>query len=359
MKKRIVPMLLVTALLTMLLPAHALAANVTTVNTEAELRDAVAGASDAVTIELGADIYLQTTIVVEEGKNVTLDLKGHAITVYKNEGTGRSLYAVDNYGTFTLMDSVGTGSITARGLENLGQGVMVINSGKIVSCDTNGGAAVWNEANLTINGGTFETVHIGSPSDATGVGCVNNSGKALITGGTFHDVNRRTYAIISNNAIEITPASEGAVQVFGAHGALAVDAGTAVVNGGTYESSDFYGLYVSNDGVGTDPQQAAVTVNGGTFIGKSYSVWVGSDYNNPVNSTIAIHGGSFEQPLNSQANTREGAIAVYGGEFAQPVAEEHLADGISVAALEKADTTKSVSYTHLYLLSYSTSSFIY
>lgn len=72
-------MLLVTALLTMLLPAHALAANVTTVNTEAELRDAVAGASDAVTIELGADIYLQTTIVVEEGKNVTLDLKGHVV----------------------------------------------------------------------------------------------------------------------------------------------------------------------------------------------------------------------------------------------------------------------------------------
>lgn len=339
-KRKIVPLLLAASLFAALLPAHALAADATTVKTEAELRAAVQNASGASTIQLGADIYLEATVQVEAGKSITLDLNGHAITVYKNEGTGRSLYAFDNYGTFTLMDSVGTGSITARGVENLGEGVMVINGGKIVSCDANGGAAVWNEADLTINGGTFETVHVGSPSDQYGVGCVNNSGKALITGGVFHDVNRRTYAIISNNQIEITPQSEGAVKVFGAHGALAVDAGTAVVNGGRFESSDFYGLYVSNDGVGTDPQQAAVTVNGGTFTGKSYSVWVGSDYNNPVNSTIAIQGGSFEKPLNSQENAREGAIAVSGGEFSQPVAQEHLADGISVASLDKADTTK-------------------
>ena len=308
-KRKIVPLLLAASLFAALLPAHALAADAKTVKTEAELRSAVENASGATTIKLGENIYLEATLRVEAGQDITLDLNGHAITVYKNEGTGRSLYAVDNYGTFTLMDSVGTGSITARGVENLGQGVMVINGGKIVSCDANGGAAVWNEANLTINGGTFETVHIGSPSDSTGVGCVNNSGKALITGGTFHDVNRRTYAIISNNEIEITPQSEGAVKVFGAHGALAVDAGTAVVNGGT-------------------------------FTGKSYSVWVGSDYNNPVNSSIAIKGGSFEKPLNSQNNAREGAIAVSGGEFAQPVAEEHLVDGISVASLQKADTAK-------------------
>ena len=339
-KRKIVSLLLAASLFAALLPAHALAADAKTVKTEAELRSAVEDASGATTIKLGENIYLEATLRVEAGQDITLDLNGHAITVYKNEGTGRSLYAVDNYGTFTLMDSVGTGSITARGVENLGQGVMVINGGKIVSCDANGGAAVWNEANLTINGGTFETVHVGSPSDSVGVGCVNNSGKALITGGTFYDVNRRTYAIISNNEIEITPQSEGAVKVFGAHGALAVDAGTAVVNGGSYDSSDFYGLYVSNDGVGTDPQQAAVTVNGGTFSGKSYSVWVGSDYNNPVNSTIAIKGGSFEKPLNSQNNAREGAIAVSGGEFLQPVSEEHLVDGISVASLQKADTAK-------------------
>ena len=229
-KRKIVPLLLAASLFAALLPAHALAADATTVKTEAELRSAVENASGATTIKLGENIYLEATLRVEAGQDITLDLNGHAITVYKNEGTGRSLYAVDNYGTFTLMDSVGTGSITARGVENLGQGVMVINGGKIVSCDANGGAAVWNEANLT--------------------------------------------------------------------------------------------------------------VNGGTFTGKSYSVWVGSDYNNPVNSSIAIKGGSFEKPLNSQNNAREGAIAVSGGEFAQPVAEEHLVDGISVASLQKADTAK-------------------
>lgn len=55
--------------------------------------------------------------------------------------------------------------------------------------------------------------------------------------------------------------------------------------------------------------QAAVTVNDGTFDGKSYSVWVGSDYNNPVNSTIAIKGGTFLKALNRQDVSRPNAIS--------------------------------------------------
>ena len=203
-----------------------------------------------------------------------------------------------------------------------------IESGTIVSVDANGGACIWNEADVTVKGGTFTTEFVGTPSDEFGPGCLNNSGTALVTGGTFHNVNHRIYAIISNTgSIEITPAEGSEVKVFGAHGGLGVDGGTAVVNGGTYSSSDFYGLYVSNDGLGADPMQAAVTVNGGTFDGKSYSVWVGSDYNNPVNSTIAIKGGTFRKDLNRQSVSRHNALQVSGGTFAKPVDLSYCADG--------------------------------
>lgn len=294
-----------------------------------DLQAAFTAAAKGETVKLLVNLHLTETVRVEAGNNTVFDLNGKEITVYKDESSGRSLYAFDNYGTFTLMDSAGTGSITARGIQNLGDGVLTVNSGKIISCDSNGGAAIWNEATAYINGGEFTTVFVGTPSDNVGIGCLNNSGTAFVTGGTFNDVNRRTYAIISTGEIEITPAEGKEVTVFGAHGALAVDSGTAVVNGGNYSSSEYYGLYVSNDGLGEDPLEAAVTVNGGTFSGKSYSVWVGSDYNDPVNSTIAITGGVFEKPLNAQDVARDGAIAVSGGTFFEAVPEEYLAEGIA------------------------------
>lgn len=279
------------------------------------IQDAVDAAGKGDVVTLIGDVNLTETVNVAEGKDITLDLNGKKITVYKDESAGRSLYAINNYGTFTLMDSVGNGSITARGIQNLENGNMTVESGKIIACDTNGGACIWNEANVVINGGTFETLHVGTANDNVGIGCLNNSGTALVTGGTFNDVNKRTYAIISTGHIEITPAEGKTVTVNGAHGALAVDSGTAVVNGGSYTSTDYYGLYVSNDGRGEDPMIAAVTVNDGTFIGKAYSVWIGSDYNDPVNSTIQINGGTYEKPINTQENTRENAIIVYGGTF--------------------------------------------
>ena len=292
--------------------------------------------------DLTGDLAVPGTVPVKEGQAIVFDLNGRTMeTALQREG--RHYYAIDNYGTLTIKDSSAgqTGTIRARGVQNLGNGKLTIEGGTIVSVDANGGACVWNEADVTIAGGTFTTEFVGTPSDSSGPGCLNNSGTALVTGGTFHNVNRRTYAIISNmGAIEITPAKGAEVKVFGAHGGLGVDGGTAVVNGGSYSSSDFYGLYVSNDGLGADPMQAAVTVNDGTFDGKSYSVWVGSDYNNPVNSTIAIKGGTFLKALNRQDVSRPNAIQVSGGTFSTAVPEEFCTAGY--ASKQNADGTYSV-----------------
>ena len=330
MKRKLLAMLIALAMSISLLPVTALAdgEDVAQVGdtTYATLADAFANA-DGKTVKLLTDVYLDNVIEIPEGKTITFDLNGNDITVDKDESTGRSLYAINNFGQFTLLDPVGGGSITARGIQNVGNGVMTIESGEIIACDANGGGAIWNEATLTVNGGTFKTTYVGTPNDQYGPCCLNNQGTVLITGGTFESVNRRAYAIISTGILTITPSEGKEVTVSGAHGGLAVDSGTAVVNGGSYVSTEYYGLYVSNDGKGLDPMTAAVTVNGGTFEGKSYSVWVGSDYNNPVNSSVAIYGGVFKNPLNAQSNARENAIVVYSGSFSTKPDEKYIADG--------------------------------
>lgn len=292
----------------------------------ATLEEAFAAAKNGDTITLLSDVELSSTIVIKDVMNVTLDLNGKKLsTTTKTGDATRHYYAIDNYGKFTLRDSSAkqSGEIRARGIENLGTGTMTIESGKIVAIDANGGAAIWNNANLTINGGTFVAEHVGASSDQYGPGCVYNNGTLTINGGTFTSANKRTYAIVSKaGTVTITPADGKNVTISGAHGGLGIDGGTAIINGGSYASSDYYGLYVSND-AGT----ADVTVNGGTFTGKKYSVLIGSDGSSSVTSTLKIKGGTFDMPIHAQENTIDGAIAISGGKFKFKVDDKYFANG--------------------------------
>lgn len=341
MKQRPVRKLLALVLSLLLVLAFtpaAFAAEISVADEQA-LHDAVANSTAGDVIKLTASFQLTKSVEIPADKNVVLDLNGQSITVTKDESSGRSLYAVYNNGTFTLRDSVGTGSITARGIQNNETGTMVIDSGKIVACDENGGACVWNLGNVTVNGGYFTTTFVGTPSDTYGIGCLNNqpSGTALITGGEFIDVNRRTYSVSSTGHIEITPSAGKSITISGAHGGLAIDAGTAIVNGGTFSSTDFYALYVSNDGVSTDPNEAVVTVNGGDFTGKTYSVWVGSDVNVAVNSTVEINDGSFHNPIHAQDNAdQQNAFDIKGGHYSEQVDEVWLDENVAQVSLDSA-----------------------
>jgi hypothetical protein len=291
------------------------------------LADAVAAAENGQTIKMINDEYLESTVEITAGKTIILDLNGKEITVSStNTGANnqRSLYAIDNYGNLTIKDTStsGNGKIVARGIENLENGVLTMDSGTIESCDRNGGAAIWNEATLEMNGGTLLATYAGAAVGSSGPGCLNNSGTATINHGTFTSQSTRCYAINSSGDITINDAT-----VSGVHGGLAINGGTAVINDGTYESQNYYGLYVSNDGTGTDPETAQVTVNGGEFTGNTKSVLIGSDVNNPVNSTIEINDGTFNQPITVQSGIEEAGIEVKGGSFATQVPEEYCAEG--------------------------------
>lgn len=154
--------------------------------------------------DLTGDLAVPGTVPVKEGQTIVFDLNGRTMeTALQREG--RHYYAIDNYGTLTIKDSSAgqTGTIRARGVQNLGNGKLTIEGGTIVSVDANGGACVWNEADVTIAGGTFTTEFVGTSSDSSGPGCLNNSGTALVTGGTFlKALNRQD--VSRPNAIQVS-----------------------------------------------------------------------------------------------------------------------------------------------------------
>ena len=298
--------------------------------TPAELSAAIDATtfSKDLTITLLRDYTVNAPFVIKNStiQDVTLDLAGHTLSaaVETDDGAGNVRYfnPIETDVRLVIKDSSEkqTGIVRGRAIKNTA--TLTIEGGTFIECDTGtgsqSGAAIYNTKKLIINGGVFKTEYAGSSADAGGPACVRNVGdKATltITGGTFDSVSQRTYAIISSGEVEISPADGKSVTVSGPR-ALAIDSGTAVINGGTFTATGWYGLYVSNDGLGEDPMVAAVTINGGTFQGKEYAVWVGSDHNNPVNSTVYINDGVFVNALNRQEVTREDAIVAQGGTYA-------------------------------------------
>lgn len=157
--------------------------------------------------DLTGDLAVPGTVPVKEGQAIVFDLNGRTMeTALQREG--RHYYAIDNYGTLTIKDSSAgqTGTIRARGVQNLGNGKLAIEGGTIVSVDANGGACVWNEADAwvirnegdlaafrdKVNGNvTFAgcTVTLAANLDLAGVAWIpigeGNAGGASKNGGFF------------------------------------------------------------------------------------------------------------------------------------------------------------------------------
>ena len=201
------------------------------------------------TVELTTDVELTEPLNVVA--DMVLDLKGYTITTTL-EKEGRHHYAINNHATMILKGA--NGSIEARGIQNFG--TMTIDGNiTITNVDTNGGAAVWNEGSLTINGGTFTT---NDQAGAGSYGAALNTrpgGTAIVNGGNFIANSQFTYAIINEGTTTINDA-----MVKGKHGAVcgAETDDATVINGGTFELMD-------NPGVSDHCTYYVSEINGGAF----------------------------------------------------------------------------------------------
>ena len=183
---------------------------------ETELNSAIS--ANKPYIVLGCDIQPGNYIQVNGGKNITLDLCGHALNrnltslvangsvikvfsgntlTVKDSGTGGMIkggQATDGGGicnegtlyfqggtiTDCLADSVTSGY--GRGGAIYNHGTMVMSGGTLLGCSGKDCGGVWSDGTLTISGGTIT----GNTSNAGGGGVVNYA-TASITGGTIYN----------------------------------------------------------------------------------------------------------------------------------------------------------------------------
>lgn len=301
----------------------------------ATLAQAVNEAPDGSTITLTADFTMSNDGIatVPAGKTLTLDMAGHAITVTE-DFVGRPIV---NNGTLTVK---GEGTIDASASVNGGYGA-INNYGTLTIENGNfKGSVMGNAACIYVRPGATATINGGNFSGSTVA--VKSEGDLTIHGGTFsttscnqtiNDAGEKCYAycIISSGKLHITDAN-----VTGVQGALAINNGYAVVDGGTYQTVgcvhdnggtpglySFYALYIAGE-----EGKVEAHINGGTYNAIYRSAVLagndntGGDGGINAKATAYITGGTFNggpagKALSAGKNTGDPQIT--GGTFSTDI----------------------------------------
>ena len=276
------------------------------ITTYEQLKNAIENASDGAKIVLDGDIT--GTVIIPEGKNITLDLNGCTITA-----TGTAVY---NKGKLTVTDSKGTGKIVSTGNVGIAVGsnssttidsvtitgqegaiitgkavgaTITINDGTFTAIDNavvsgNGSERPGDPNEITINNGTFNggittpgyvacgiyspwqdkiTVNNGTFNITGGAGIVARAGSVTVNGGTFNTTGNATGKVGDSRIV--VPCS--ALVFDSAAGYPAMDAQSTIkVSGGTFKSDDGVpAITVIRPENDTDNTNKRVAVSNGTF----------------------------------------------------------------------------------------------
>ena len=265
------------------------------------LAAAIAAVSSGQTIQLLANIDLGTTgIVIDSGKNFTLDLNSYDITGTVN---GK---LITNNGTLTIS---GNGHVYNQDISAQGHD------------------AVYNTGTLVINAGTFGD----ADDDMTNANALNRGaavrnygGTATINGGKFTACDNYTnggfaYALINDNNGTMT--INNAVVYGKNNGNIANNYGQVTVKDGTFtlnNASSYYSLYVDGE-----DGPAKTIVEGGTFNNTTSNGLLHTDDAN--NASLEISGGEFT--YTNLTNKNSSVVSVSGGTFTSEVPQEFCATG--------------------------------
>lgn len=308
--------------------------------TTAEALQAAVNASG--TVELGGDIVMDTSdiVTVPAGVTVTLDMKGHSITV-KDSFAGRPIV---NKGTLTV---TGNGTIDSSQSRNgygaiRNDGTLTIENGTYLGNVYGDGAAIRNGigSKLTVNDGYFAAT-----------GAIYNVGKATIYKGEFvtlacsgcgtpwaYALNNRDENGASGE-MQILPEKDEDVKVHGPQGALASVGGADVyVQGGTFytypcendhKGNAFYAVYVS----GKAGAPAKCVIDDGKFSTTGGNACIFVENTNPEDNggmpgqgILEIKGGSFDEGENGAklvkfSGANGSRLGISGGTFSSDVSK--------------------------------------
>jgi hypothetical protein len=241
--------------------------------------------SESGDVSIAADITLE----IPEGKIIT--------TAYDSETTASNITIAD--GATVTIEGGGTITGDKQVIEVASGGGLVLNDATIQTTTyTNKGAAV------TVDNGATLTVNEDASVDAAYFAIMLN-GSATINGGSIvtsssylNSTYSGAYCFVMRDESANVVINDGYFQ--GSKGVIGVDAGTLVINGGTFyvkepNSRYYYALYVDPDAT------HHVTVNGGYFYSSYLSMYhlttVGNVTENPTD--LVINGGYFS----NQGNT--------------------------------------------------------
>ena len=227
-------------------------------------------------------------IVIAEDKVVVLDLNGFNLTTPFVEGsTTNHEYAFENHGSLTIQDSKGNGQIIARGIFNYG--TMTLKSGTINACDGNGGYGVRNYdgAMFIMEGGSIVTSY--EDGDAPEVGKydattirVDEGATATINGGVVNNVSNYTFAIDNYGEVTVNGGTFTSIHsTVSSYGTMTINGGSFIRNG--LDGVSGHALIVWNG--------SNTTINGGTFDGQvnnnGYNVYADKG------AVVEINDGNF------------------------------------------------------------------
>ena len=249
------------------------------VDSAAELAAAIANGG---TIELNADMTLDSTLVVPAGVTVLLDMNGHKLTatdknVIRNDGG--NLTIVD--GTFER-----TGTVIGYAV-NQASGTMALD-GVTVICGlyTSGTSLIVNDSDISHHQSSRHAIYAYNTA-------------VTLNSGNFYNYNAGNATIMA--------AGNAAV----------------VINGGTYGIADGRATLGWTSCLLDMNGTATMTLNDGTFNG-GFRV-------NSANAKVTINGGSFNDCYGSSYNIYSGKVEVMGGTYtdaaAKTFAEKYVADG--------------------------------
>ncbi len=291
---------------------------------EMDLQSQINLAGNGATVSLDKD-YTES-VVIPEGKTITLDLNGNKI---ENDG---SSHTVTNYGTLTVTGN-GTVDNTANGrsaLYNAPDASLTILSGTFVRSQEagslDGKSAGGNSYYVILNQGEMV---IGTADDEAA------NEEILVYAGTSPEdsANHRHSSLISSGYFDTATYQEE-----NAYPTLTIYGGTFYGGNGTVKNDELNTLTIAG-GTFHAPDQALMNWSKATITGGEFNGSVIAWYYNGVNLgeydvSTDIQGGVFNNVVedrnfsNGNAPRLEG-ISITNGTFASPVREDYLAEGYS------------------------------
>ena len=218
-----------------------------------DFENAIANGGD---ITLSEDITLMNPVVVEEGKEVTINLNGKTLDIYTHKSVGAVL---KNNGT------------------------LAIEGGTISSLGDNGGSAIANNGILTVKNATLN----GAPNAGSSWPSytVNNTGTMTLENTTITSKHGSVASydggVLTLNNCTIDMAG---IPGFTSHGIYTYNGGKVIVNGGTYVNKA-----TDQNATGASVINGYVEVNAGTFTGR-----IENYYGTPV-----LKGGTYSVKPNN------------------------------------------------------------